>query len=286
MDILYIVGSGGPVATPEAFGTSLVLRSGDDYLMFDCGPAATHKMVKMGLSPGQIDHLFFTHHHSDHDLDYPAFLLTRWFDDAGQLPELQVFGPEPTELLTRRLIDLDEGAFAHDFKVRMNHPMSLAVYEMYGGKLPRRGPAVKTLDIGPGKVCEGEDWEVVAAPAKHVEPWLDSLAYRFNGSQGSVVFTGDTAPCDTVAELAEGTDVLVVNCVGLEDEIAAWGGNEYMIGSKATGRLACDVGAKKLVLTHNTYLMKHGPMERGIAEIAREFDGEVINGEEMLEVRL
>jgi ribonuclease BN (tRNA processing enzyme) len=79
------VGSGGPVATPEAFGTSLVLKSRNDYLMFDCGPAATDKMVNLGLFPSNINHLFFTHHHSDHDLDYPAFLLTRWFDDSGHL---------------------------------------------------------------------------------------------------------------------------------------------------------------------------------------------------------
>lgn len=286
MDTLYIVGSGGPVATPEAFGTSLVLQSGNDYLMFDCGPAATHKMVKLGLFPSNVNHLFFTHHHSDHDLDYPAFLLTRWFDDAGHLSELQVFGPEPTELLTHKLIDLDEGAFAHDFKVRMNHPMSLLVYKIGGGTLPRKGPAVNAKDIGPGKVTEGDDWEILAAPAKHVEPWLDSLAYRFNGPKGSIVFTGDTAPCETVEALAEGVDVLVVNCVGLEDDIAAWGGNEYMIGAKATGKLASDVGAKKLILTHNTYLMKHGPMEKGIGEITSEFTGEVINGEEMMEVKL
>ena len=286
MDALYIVGSGGPVATPEAFGTSLVLKSGNDYLMFDCGPAATDKMVKLGLFPSNINHLFFTHHHSDHDLDYPAFLLTRWFDDAGHLPELQVFGPEPTELLTHRLIDLDEGAFAHDFKVRMNHPMSLLVYKLSGGTLPREGPVVKAKDVGPGKVAEGDDWEILAAPAKHVEPWLDSLAYRFNGPKGSIVFTGDTSPCETVEALAEGVDVLVVNCVGLEDDIAAWGGNEYMIGAKATGKLANDVGAKKLILTHNTYLMKHGPMEQGIVEITSEFRGAVINGREMMEVTL
>ena len=43
--------------------------------MFDCGPAATHKLVKAGLYPTQVDNLFFTHHHFDHNIDYPCFLL-------------------------------------------------------------------------------------------------------------------------------------------------------------------------------------------------------------------
>ena len=43
--------------------------------MFDCGPAATHKLVKAGLYPTQVDNLFFTHHRFDHNIDYPCFLL-------------------------------------------------------------------------------------------------------------------------------------------------------------------------------------------------------------------
>ena len=35
------------------------------------------------IPPTEIDNLFFTHHHSDHDLDYPAFLLTRWETSLG-----------------------------------------------------------------------------------------------------------------------------------------------------------------------------------------------------------
>ena len=43
--------------------------------MFDCGPAATHKLVKAGLYPTQVDNVFFTHHHFDHNIDYPCFQL-------------------------------------------------------------------------------------------------------------------------------------------------------------------------------------------------------------------
>ena len=77
--------------------------------MFDCGLAATHKLVKAGLFPTQVDHLFFTHHHFDHDVDYPAFLLTRWDQSIYREWTLRVFGPAPTERLTRGILDEREG---------------------------------------------------------------------------------------------------------------------------------------------------------------------------------
>ncbi len=50
--------------------------------MFYCGPAATHKLVKAGLYPTQVDNLFFTHHHFDHNIDYPCFLLCYWDEQS------------------------------------------------------------------------------------------------------------------------------------------------------------------------------------------------------------
>ncbi len=75
---VYVLGAGTPTPTASRFGSSFVVQTGGEYLMFDCGPAATHKLVKAGLFPTQIDYLFFTHHHFDHDIDYPCFLLCRW----------------------------------------------------------------------------------------------------------------------------------------------------------------------------------------------------------------
>jgi ribonuclease BN (tRNA processing enzyme) len=67
-----------------------VVELGDEQLMFDCGPAATHKLVKAGLFPTPVDHLFFTHHHFDHDVDYPAFLLAR--GDQSIVPRFRAGG--------------------------------------------------------------------------------------------------------------------------------------------------------------------------------------------------
>lgn len=77
MGIIYLLGTGTPTPTESRFGTSYVLQLDKDYLMFDCGPATTHKLVKIGLFPTQIDYLFFTHHHFDHNSDYPCFPIMR-----------------------------------------------------------------------------------------------------------------------------------------------------------------------------------------------------------------
>ena len=286
LDTLYILGSGGPAPAPDRYGSSYVVRLGDEYLMFDCGPAATHKLVKMGLSPTQVNHLFFTHHHFDHDVDYPCFLLTRWDLGAGQEQQLQVYGPTITEQLTERILDEHVGAFAHDWKARINHPLSLGAYQSRGGVLPRMPPTVSASDIGPGKVCHGKDWEVVSAPAEHVQPWLDSLAYRLDSDGGSIVFTGDTRPCESVAELAEGADVLVFVCVGIQEEIKDRPESLYMCGTTGAGELAREAGVKKLVLVHNNRIGEHGPMERAIADVAKVYDGDIIMGEELMELPL
>ena len=93
---LYLLGTGTPTPTKSRFGTSFVLQLDEDCIMFDCGPAATYKLVKAGLFPTQIDYLFFTHHHFDHNSDYPCFLLCRWDQSTGKENRLQVLGPPPT----------------------------------------------------------------------------------------------------------------------------------------------------------------------------------------------
>ena len=93
MTRIHILGAGTPTPTPTRFGSSFVIEIGSDQIMVDCGPAATYKLVKAGLWPTKIDYVFFTHHHFDHDVDFPCFLLTRWDQSIGKENVLQIFGP-------------------------------------------------------------------------------------------------------------------------------------------------------------------------------------------------
>ncbi len=281
---ILTLGAGTPTPTPTRFGSSHVVRLGDELLMFDCGPATTHKLVKAGLFPTQVDYLFFTHHHFDHNVDYPCFLLCRWDQSIGKEKQLQVFGPNLTEKITQGIIG-EDGVFSHDWKARVNHPLSQRVFVNRGGTLPRIPPSVKAKDVGPGAVFGGEDWQVTSAQAEHVQPWLDSLAYRVDSSEGSVVLTGDTSPCSSVTDLARGADLMLCMCWDDQEIMEQNGEFDGQCGTTGAARMAQEAEVKKLVLVHvGPHLSAHGPMEKGIGDIRRIYDGELIFSEELMRI--
>jgi len=284
---IHVLGAGTPTPTPDRFGSSYVVDVAGEQIMVDCGPAATYKMVKAGLWPTNIDYLFFTHHHFDHDVDYPCFLLCRWDQSIGKENDLQVFGPDLTERITHRILDENEGAFAHDWIARVNFPVSQQVYVNRGGVLPRKPPHVLAKDIGPGRVYSAADWEVSAAPAEHVQPYLDSLAYRIDSSEGSVVFTGDTQPCQSVVNLARDADLMLCMCWDNQEEMESNGESPFQCGTAGAAQMAQDAGVKRLALVHiGPHLAGQGPMEKGIGEIKKIYDGDVIFSDELMHLDL
>ena len=279
---IHVLGAGTPTPTPTRFGSAYAVEVAGVQLMVDCGPAATYRLVKAGLWPTDIDYMFFTHHHFDHDIDYPCFLLCRWDQSIGKENTLQVYGPALTEKITEGILG-ENGVFAHDWKARVNFHVSQQVFVNRGGTLPRKPPEVLARDVGPGKVHAGRDWEVTAAPAEHVQPYLDSLAYRIDSPDGSMVFTGDTQPCQPVVDLARGADVMLCMCWDDQETMDANGEAPFQCGTTGAARMAQEAGVKKLVLVHvGPHLSKHGPMEKGIGDIKRIYDGELLFSDELM----
>ena len=286
METLYLLGTGTPTPTESRFGTSYVLQVGQDYLMVDCGPATTYKLVRAGLFPTQIDYLFFTHHHFDHNADYACFLLCRWDQSTGRENRLHVWGPEPTEWITERLVGPD-GAFSHDWKARVGAPVSQSVHANRGGSLPRPEPSFEVDDVEPGDTIEHNRWTIKVEAAHHVEPWLKSLAYRVDSDEGSVVFAGDTGPCQSIAALARDADVLVVNCWDHQEGMEKNGEAPGQTGTLDAARMAMSAGVGKLILTHTgPHLCAPGSKEKGIADIARIYPGEIVFGDELMRIPL
>ena len=107
----------------------------------------------------------------------------------GKENELKVYGPELTEQLTERIMGKDTGAYWHDIVARTNHPLSLYAYESRGGTPPRKPPKIHARDVTPGTVATGKHWEISSARVEHVQPYLDSLAYRIDSDEGSIVLS-------------------------------------------------------------------------------------------------
>jgi len=198
-----------------------------------------------------------------------------------------VFGPNLTETLTDRLLNEQYGAFAHDWIARVNHPLSQRIYVNLGGTLPRKPRSVAVKDVGPGPVYQGRDWRVTAAPAEHVQPYLDSLAYRLDSSDGSIVFTGDTQPCSSVVDLGRGADLMLCMCWDDQDVMNRDGEATGQCGTTGAAQMAQEAGVKQLVLSHmGPHLSSHGPLEKGIGDVKQIFSGEVIFAEELMSIEL
>lgn len=285
MPRVIVLGSGTPAPSPVRWGSSFLVNIGGEWLMFDCGFAATYKMYRAGFKATDVDHLFFTHHHSDHDADYPAFLLTRFDMSIGKENELRVYGPTLTEQLTERVMGEGVGAYWHDIVARTNHPLSLWAHQSRGGTLPRKPPKIHARDVGPGTVATGKHWEITAARVEHVQPYLDSLAYRIDSDEGSIVFSGDTRPCKALTDLATGADLLVMECIRLDREMADEDPGKYETSTIGAGQTAQDAGVKKMLLVHQALQMEHPEAHtEAIGEVRSVYDGPIIWAEEMSEV--
>ena len=286
MATVHILGGGTPTPTPSRFGSSYVFQFDKNQLMIDCGPAATQKLVNAGFWPTEIDYLFITHHHFDHDADLPCFLLCRWDQSIGKENRLQIYGPTLTEKITQGIIG-EDGLFAHDWKARVNHPLSQRIHVNRGGKLPRKPPIVFSKDIGPGEVIEKDDFKVTTALAEHVQPYLDSLAYRIDTKEGSVVFTGDTQPCDSVIELSKGADALVCMCWDDQEVMDSTGEMQGQCGTVGAAEMAQKSGVRKLVLSHvGPNLSQESVTEKAISDVGAVFDGEVVVAKELMQINI
>lgn len=283
MPTLHILGAGTPSPMPERWGTAFALEVGEDVVMIDCGPAATLKLVRAGFRPTDVEWLFFTHHHSDHTVDLPALLLTRWDHCTGGEPPLRIVGPPPTMEMAEKLFG-PEGAFADDIRARSEHPASHRCHTDRGGSLPRPEPEPEAYQAGPGLTVEAVEWTATCAEVEHVDPWLTSLAWRFDWERGSVCFTGDTSSHAPVVELAADVGTLVAN-VPLRQERLHPDLATCIYGTLDAAQVARDAGVDRLVLVHLTQSLVN-ERDEALAEMAQVYDGEVILGEELMPIDL
>ena len=208
---LTLLGTGTPTPLVHRAGSSYLVKVCDQYLLFDCGPGAVRRLLRKGLSPTRIHTLFLTHLHYDHCVDYGYFVLVRWDQGVGRIPDLNVFGPEPTARMTDLLFN-ESGVYGPDLAARALGRGGQFVCQQRGGTLPRRRPMPAVTEVVHGAVIEKDDWSVKVAEVVHAQPHLICMAYRLDTHGKSIVFGGDTAPTERLTTLADGADVLIHMC--------------------------------------------------------------------------
>ena len=281
---LTLLGTGSPTPLEHRAGPSTLVTLDDESFLFDCGPGCVGRLVRKGVPPKRIARLFLTHLHYDHCVDYAYLVLNHWDQGAGHIPDLEVYGPPPTARMTGLLLGKD-GVFGPDLEARTKHPGSHFTYEMRGGVLPRARPAPTVTDLAHGAVVEREGWRVEAAEVVHVQPYLMSLAYRLDTPDGSIVIGGDTAPTERLTRLAKGADVLLHMCHFINGLVTDTRITDPCSGHLDAARTARDAKVNTLVLVHLTeQLEPPGVRERVIHETAEIFDGNIVFGEDLMEV--
>jgi ribonuclease BN (tRNA processing enzyme) len=175
----------------------------------------------------------------------------------------------------------------------------------------RAGPDRVAPDMEPFLVTEDEWVRVTATLVQHA-PVFPSFAFRFDTDAGSVVVSGDTARCRNLVALARGAEILVHevyddDAMGLaspsplgDDEDGDEGGadeaweaarREHHLRTAHTalselGQVAAEAGAGRLVLTHFIPGDDLQPDEHWQKGLGGSYEGEVIVGRDLLELRI
>lgn len=239
---LAILGSGSAVPDPERGNPSQAVIVDGTTLLFDCGERTTVNLVRADINPLDVDALFFTHLHWDHISDFGYFALSSW--NCGRRRELPIFGPPGTAAMVEASL---HGVHRADVEflrayVRALPPQVVA--------RPSEDPPFVVHEMDVGWSWEQDGVSVLTGAVEHHQRvGMPSVAYRIESSYGVVVLSGDTAPCESVIELARGADVLVHDTAFLDEIIEArhmWSHS----GPTGAGRVAAAAGVRTLVLTH------------------------------------
>ncbi len=277
---LILLGTGGgPRPNKKRNQAALVILVNGTPYVVDCGGGVSRQLVFADVPLRSLRHIFITHNHSDHNLEYGNLIYNAWA--SGFKGRIDAYGPPPLDRMTKLFLEANK----YDIDIRIPDE----------GR-PPLVPMVNVHEIAKeGPVMQNDEIKVTAAIVNH-PPVVPSFAYRFDTADRSIVFSGDTTPVDSLVKLAQGADVLVHEVIHRQSlaRLMARVPNadrlvEHIVASHTTvedvGKVARACGVKKLVLTH--LVPSDDPsitdeMWKGPA--AREFKGEIIVGQDLLEI--
>jgi ribonuclease BN (tRNA processing enzyme) len=329
---LVLLGTaGGPSVYPDRSGIASAVAVEDAVYLVDCGHSVQTRFVQAGLAtptrPGNrafegLQAIFLTHLHSDHTVEYPAFRITgMWNGLDNPARPVQVHGPgdrggvppvfgsappppvvnpqDPTPGTVKMTAYLDQ-AYATDLNDRLRSSGGAdprRVFQVHDIALPASVPVPVDTNpmppVAPFAIFEDARVRVTATLVNHA-PVFPSFAFRFDTDDGSITFSGDTAPSENLIQLAQGTDVLVHEAID-----RAWVEGlfppprtpatealvEHLLESHTTiedlGQVAERAHAKMTVLSHIVPVTN--PESRWL-EAQRGYSGKLLVGRDLMQI--
>jgi ribonuclease BN (tRNA processing enzyme) len=276
-----------------------VLVDGVPYLL-DCGYGTLRALVATGIGYMNVNTMFLSHLHDDHIADVAALLSHQWTSNKSK--PTHVYGPYATAATVAAALQF----FHPNVEIRMiDEGRTVAPESLFFGH---------DLDVGaePARVFADEKVIVTAVTNTHYPERAmarmahRSFGYRFETSDRTIAFSGDTAYSENVVKLARGADVFVCEVMDhgvyvdslARAQAAAEAGNTESISRHVAethsppadvGRMAAEAKVKTVVLNHQ--LRGRSPPGNGgfqisafIDGVREKFGGEVIVGEDYLAI--
>ncbi len=286
---ITLLGTGSPEPSVRRASSGYLVQIGDDRILLDCGGGVFDRLLQADCSPDSITHLFFSHLHSDHMMDYARLVHAAW--DMGGTP-MTVTGPAPIAKMTDQLFGR-QGVFATDLTARTEYPASQEVWVERGGTLPRGWPAPVVNEVTPGfRYDRGDGWTLTSCSVPHAQPFLHCMAFRIETATQSFVYSGDAALCPELEALIlgedqQGCDVLLHWCYRLADEKTLPVVRAMSPDATDIARVAQRCGARQLIVTHLRNAMDTPEGHAAILQaIDTEFDGTYRIAEDLITVCL
>ena len=202
---LTFLGTGAPRPSLVRYGPSILVEAGEHRLLVDAGPGMRERLFQAGGFEllTDINLIILTHLHFDHTISVPSLWLSGWL--FGRKSPMTVYGPAGTEAMMENFTS----AYAWDIHYR----------EVVG--VHEAGSELIAHDIQPGVIYEKDDLKITAFDVEHMPIDMatgellglegETLGYRIDYKNRSVVFSGDTrsTSASSIMQYGEGVDVVI-----------------------------------------------------------------------------
>jgi ribonuclease Z len=272
---VVMLGTGTPVPDPNRAGPGIaVVHNGKAYL-FDTGAGIVRNAIKANmklgikaLNPTNIEHVFYTHMHSDHINDFAELIQTVWWRKATKF---QIYGP-------KEIVEMADGMYA------MTAPDTRFRVNSIQPRIRDDSWQVDTHVIKKaGIVFENDGISIEAFVVPHGE-FKPAFGYKIVTDDKTIVISGDTAFSETLIEKAKGADILlheVISKEGLSSQTESWQNyhTAYHTPTDKVAETANRAKPKLLVLYHALF---YGVSEETLLqEVTNLYDGPVVLADDL-----
>ncbi|MCW2598942.1 MAG: beta-lactamase domain protein [Frankiales bacterium] len=233
---LTVLGCAGTFPGPDSPCSGYLVEHDGFRLVMDLGAGALGNLQRH-CDVRDVDAVYISHLHADHCIDLVAYFYARRYHPSGILPRLRVYGPP---------------GMAARIAAAFEEPPVDGLEEIYDFRESGSG----TMTIGPFTVTVG----VVEHP-------IECHGLRLEAGGKVLTYSGDSARCDTLVELARDADTFL--CEASWPSIPVPPPGIHLTGREA-GDHATRAGARRLLLTH---LMPFHDPQAMLAEAKETYDG-------------